>query len=118
MGDPTHVLTSATVAPSNPVTSNGLYPWYGDYNNKFSDTHTGMPFVTSSNPANNMTAFVDPINATPLPFSFSNTNGGNGRGLQPAGNPTDGRSSNISFYNTGSSRTPTPAKNTNAAANR
>ncbi len=114
MGDPAHVFTSATVAPSNPVTSNGLYTWYGDYNNRFSETHTGMPFVTSSNAANNMTAYVDPINATPLPFAYDNTTGGNGRGLSGAGNPTDSRASSISFYNAGSSRIPTPAKNTNA----
>jgi hypothetical protein len=114
VGDPTHVFGSATVAPSNPVTSNGLYPWYGDYNGGFSETHTGMPFVTNANPAMNMTAFVDPINATPLPFSYDNTNGGNGRGLGGASNPLDGRASSVSFYNAGSSRIPTPAKNTNA----
>ncbi len=114
MGDPSHVFTSATVAPSNPVTSTGLYPWYGDYNNKFTETHTGMPFVTSSNPANNMTAFVDPVNATPLPFAFDSMNGGNGRGVLGPSNPLDSRGSSISFYNPGSNRIPTPAKNTNA----
>lgn len=114
MGDPSHVLTSATVAPSNPVTSNGLYNWYGDYNGSFSETHTGMPFVSSSNPANNMTAFVDPINATPIPFAYDNTNAGNGRGLGGASNPLDSRASSVSFYNPGSARIPTPTKNANA----
>jgi len=113
-GDPSHVFTSATVAASNPVTSSGLYNWYGDYNNGFSETHTGMPFVTSSVVADNMTAFVDPINATPLPFAYDNSNGGNNRGLGGASLPLDSRTSSVSFYNKGSARIPDPVKNANA----
>ena len=108
-GDPAHLFTSATTLNrTNSVTAGGIQPWYVDYNGSFSESHTGQSFVTTTNPANNLAVTVDPINATPLPFAYDNSNGG-GRGLGGASNPLDSRSSNITYLPQGNSRVPSLA---------
>jgi hypothetical protein len=114
-GDPAHVFQNANTARTAPVASAGIRPWYLDYNNRFSENHTGTSFVSRANPAENLVAFIDPINATPLPFAYDNTNGGNGRGLAPAGLPLDQRGSSVSYLTNNDPRVPIPgaARNDN-----
>lgn len=108
-GDPAHLFTSATTLNrTSSVTSNGIQPWYLDYNSSFSESHTGQSFVTAANPANNLAVMVDPINATPLPFAYDNSNGG-GRMLGGASNPLDSRSSSITYLPQGNARVPSLA---------
>ena len=90
-GDPSHVFDLAVTDRSHKRVSTGLYPWYFDYNGAWSENHTGMAFMTNAETSLNHVAFVDPINATPIPFAYDRANGGNGRGLScpTAINPPD-----------------------------
>jgi hypothetical protein len=108
-GDPAHLFTTATTLNrTNSVTSNGIQPWYLDYNSSFSESHTGQSFIAAANPANDLAVMVDPINATPLPFAYDNSNGG-GRMLGGASNPLDSRSSSITYLPQGNARIPSLA---------
>lgn len=116
-GDPAHVFTTATtLANSQPVVSNGLRNFYRDFpagGGGFSENHAGMPFVTRADVRQNLVMMVDPINSTPLPFAYDNTNAGNGRGLGGASNPLDSRTSSVSYFANNALQVPTRAKNAN-----
>ena len=121
-GNPSHVFVNATTLNrSSPVTSNGIQPWYLDYNtnpavggnpavNGFSENHTGQSFVTAANPANDLAVMVDPINGTPLPFAYDNVSGtNNGRGVSGASNPLDSMTSSVTYMSQGNARIPSIA---------
>jgi hypothetical protein len=114
-GDPGHVFNNAVVANTAGVTSNGIRPWYTDYNTRNSENHTSMTFVSRANPADNLAVMVDPINGTPLPFFYDETTraDGNGRGLRDPDANLDERTSSVSYYANNNARVPTPANNTN-----
>ena len=62
----------------------------------------------SRQPGEQLAVMVDPINATPLPFAYDNSNGG-GRMLGGASNPLDSRSSSITYLPRGNARVPSLA---------
>lgn len=112
-GDPSHVLTGAAVAGAAGVTS-GVRGFYEDFNSAVSVNLNGDAFLARPNPNNNLVGFVDPINASPVPFRFDNQNGGNGRGLSFAGSAgLNSNSSSVSFFSSGTPRTPTRDRNAN-----
>ena len=112
-GDPSHVLTGATVAGAAGATST-TRGFYEDFNSAVTVNLNGDAFLSRPNPNNNLVGFVDPINASPIPFRFDSQNGGNGRGLvNPGTAGLNSNSSSVSFFNSGTSRTPTRANNAN-----
>lgn len=137
--DPAHVFTNAAgLNRTDSLSSNNLRLWYLDYNRDvdvappkfgFTENHTSMAFMSGTNPANNLVAFVDPINGTPLPFAYDNSNGannatysGNGRSVydpasapnnNPGNAPLDQRASSVSYFTGLNARVPTVANNTN-----
>ncbi len=124
-GNPSHVFTTANTARTSPVASNGIQPWYLDYNagtnnNGYSENHTGQSFVTAANAANDLAVVVDPINGSPLPFAYDNVRnlgagggGNNGRQLNGAsigGNPPlDATTSSVTYLQQGNARIPSLA---------
>lgn len=128
--DPAHVFTNATgLNRTDTTSSNNLKLWYLDYNrnldvgkNGYTENHTSTAFVSQSNAANNLVVFIDPINGTPLPFAYDNSNAGNGRNVYdppnaPDSNPAhlnlDQRGSSVSYFVGANPRVPTPELNTN-----
>jgi len=137
--DPSHVFTNATgINRTAGLSTNNERLWYLDYNRNmdvapqrfgFTENHTSTAFVSGTNPANNLVVFVDPINGTPLPFAYDNSNGnnngtftGNGRNVLDPPNPPDNnpanldldqRGSSVSYLQGNNARVPTPANNTN-----
>ena len=112
-GDPAHIFGNADTGNTHSSSSPDIHPYYMDYNADWSECHTGMPFVARDAPAQNRTAFVDPINGTVIPFAYCESDAGNGRGLGAASLPLDQRASSVSYLAPGSSRIPQPGRNDN-----
>ncbi|MDW8261043.1 MAG: hypothetical protein RMJ35_00815 [Phycisphaerales bacterium] len=112
-GDPAHVLTTAHVAHTAGVATADIRPYYEDYNDRVNVNLNGTAFAARANPAQNLVTFVDPINGSPIPFRFDNSNG-HGRGLATAG-PADlnSRASSVSFFANNHAQVPTRTRNAN-----